>query len=162
MSRDFNRRREFLHEFILGLWDQTHGTSAWCERCELGDAKCRTSKWEAQGANHPIHDNAFSDISWAFFFNYSIISWELVHWLFQETIFACLFVGLSIFSSAFVLQPCCRSGSIAASTTGVASAHAYPSIQQEQQHVVERPENLLQQDIVCIFRSHRHVKTCRR
>lgn len=32
----------------LGLRDQTHGTAAWCERCELGDAKCRTSKWEAQ------------------------------------------------------------------------------------------------------------------
>lgn len=52
----------FTPWIMLGLRDQTHGTVAWCERCELGDAKCRTSKWEAQEQNHPIRDNAFHGI----------------------------------------------------------------------------------------------------
>ena len=66
------------------------------------------------GANHPIHA-----ISWYF---------ESASF-FQLTQYHFLRIG------TFFPQPCCRSGSFAGSTTAVASAHAYPSIQQEQQDV---------------------------
>ena len=68
------------------------------------------------GANHPIHDNS---ISW-YFEGASFFKLTQYHFLRIGALFP---------------QPCCRSGSFAASTAAVSSAHAYPSIQQEQQHV---------------------------
>ena len=61
-------------------------------------------------------------------------TWQCISWYFVSASFFKLTQYHFLRIGAFFPQPCCRSGSFAASTAGVASAHAYPSIQQEQQH----------------------------